>query len=102
MWGRCKITQEDVVEFLRRNSPKKFTADELQRYLDLGAGLYENLKRLMPTCRHCEAPLRGSVKVCVDCGADAVFIDGFRSVYAPHRRDRRKNVVFYWYENGND
>lgn len=90
------MTQEEVVEFLKRRSPERFTASELQKYLNLGAGLYENLKRLRP---HCKAghPVFGYTSTCGWCSS-VVESDGFRCVKSPHQSDSRRHVFFYWWQ----
>ncbi|MEK6884444.1 MAG: hypothetical protein AABY22_32730 [Nanoarchaeota archaeon] len=46
------ISQERLLEFLQKHKEEKFTAKELQFFLDLGKSIYPNLKKLIddPSC----------------------------------------------------
>jgi len=92
------MSQDQVIAYLQKRFGEKYTAEELQLRLDLGTGVYENLKRLRPNCKVCLAPVEGSPANCNWCGFKMVFADGVRCVKAPSRRDSRRQVFFYWWE----
>ena len=41
-----KITQEEVIEFLKKNEGEKFTAEKLGKWIGLGMSIYPDLRKL--------------------------------------------------------
>ena len=96
------MSQTDIIEFLKRHPGERFTAEEIQRFLNLGPGAYENLKRLRPKCKWCSGEVEDSPVVCVWCGEGMVYNSPVRCFKGRHKRDSRLHVYFYWFNGGND
>jgi len=100
------MSQEDIIEYLKKRPGigSALTADELQVRLDLGTGLYENLKRLRPYCGSCSGDddkkknwIEGNPKSCPWCGKKLEYTSNVRCIRAGHRNDSRRGALFYYW-----